>query len=792
MRSIGKWALFYLLLSSILTCRISKPIETIDLIDYFEHFPVSAQRSVILFDQTAFFSTAVSGWNMPVKQNKNNPNFYTTGPQAQLQVLFAEPQDYEMKYVCQSNAEYELIIELNGHSLSSQHLTKGRNVHHATLPESKVRTGFNQLAFAISPSSELNVNKPRISFRRIEFNSESPESDSELNVLPKEKRVDLTGTVYSTFYIRTGRQSRIRFHYRSEGMMHANNRLTLRIENAYRQFRIRELDTRASDWKEAIIDLSDFDHQVVKISFFQLAPSSMITQIIHPTLERHPRTTRDNHKILLIGLDGADWNVLKPLLRAGRLPNIQKLMENGTSAPLRSLKPMYSPVIWTTIITGKSMKQHGIKGFVQQRREKGRIIPNSRLNRRCLALWNILSAQGFVVGIVGPWVSWPAENVNGYILSDRMYFENLPATTHPRELKSSIFLKYEPHVHQTPTSEYTTLSQLLKPKDLELRSTIAENVRNLNLYIEQDELKHLAGLHLSETLQPDFTFLYMRGPDVSGHFFWKYHEPDENVPEEEVNAFRDVITQNYIYQDHVIGNFLKLHGEDTTTIIVSDHGMGKIGYQPRFDFHGLDVLLDKIQLSVNPTDIRKHRYGVDLTFQKGIDLKGAATDLQAIHLGQGSRALFKILPSEQSDTLSLETNLFPRIDSKLELIYKGSNLGSLMDFASLEEISGDHQLFGILIMNGKGVRKNTWLESSSVLDITPTILHLLGLPVGRDMEGQVLTEALVPRFMQKNPIGFLSSYESSLQELPQARSPKADPQLESELIERLRSLGYLK
>jgi predicted AlkP superfamily phosphohydrolase/phosphomutase len=792
MKSIGKWSLYVLLCSGLLTCRILKPHESVDLIDYFTHFPAVTQKNLILFDQEAFFSTAVSGWKIPAKQNQDNPFLYTAGPEAQLRVLFSESREYEMQYVCRSNADYELEIKLNGYPLKTQNLKQGRNVQRVSLPESKVRPGFNQMIFSFSPSSEQLGQEPRIVFRRMEFFPEAPGFESELRVSPEEKQVNLRGTVYSTFFIRTGIQSRLRFRYRSEKETDEDHILTLRLENLAGQSRAHELALMTADWKEASIDLRDFEHQVVKISFMQLSPSQGVTQIAHPRLEKDTPSTSARPRILLIGLDGADWNVIEPLLRADRLPNIQSLMENGTSAPLRTVKPWYSPVIWTTIATGKRMQQHGIKGFVQQQREKDRIIPNSRLNRQCLALWNILSAQGAVVGLVGPWVTWPAENVNGYILSDRMYFENLPATTHPEELKSSLFLKYRPRVGHTQTHEYHTMTRLHKPADLVLRTTVAENLRNLQMYLRQDELKHIAGLHLSKILQPDFAFIYMRGPDVSSHFFWKYHEPDESVPEEEVRAFREIVSRNYIYQDHVIGNFLKLYDENTTTIIVSDHGMGKVGYQPRYDFHGLDDLLKKIRLSEKTADIRKQGNSLHIAFKKNVDLQGPAEDLQAVHLGRSGRPLFKVRPSEQADTLFLETDLFPRVDGNLDLIYKGRILGKLAEFASLQEISGDHRLFGILIMSGRGIRKNIRIESSSVLDIAPTILHLLDLPVGQDMEGRVLTDALNPNFLRKHPVRFLPSYESSLKDLPRSRTQEADRRLDAELIKRLRSLGYLK
>ena len=147
-----------------------------------------------------------------------------------------------------------------------------------------------------------------------------------------------------------------------------------------------------------------------------------------------PKT--EKRKILLLGLDGADWNVIKPLLKQKKLPNLQRLIESGTSAPLRTIQPWYSPVIWTTIATGKGNGSSWDQRFYPATKGKRTSFAQFPAKSQMFGLWNILSAEGFTVGLVGPWVTWPAETVNGYVLSDRMYFENLPATTFPPELKS--------------------------------------------------------------------------------------------------------------------------------------------------------------------------------------------------------------------------------------------------------------------------------------------------------------------------------------------------------------------
>src|SRR2546426_808601 len=128
-------------------------------------------------------------------------------------------------------------------------------------------------------------------------------------------------------------------------------------------------------------------------------------------------------KVLLIGLDGADWNIVDPLIEAGRLPNLGRLARAGVRGRLHTITPMLSPVIWTSIATGVSPSRHGIIDFMATTGRDGAKVPVTSSLRRTKALWNILSEQGLSVGIAGWWASFPAEKVNGFVVSDRVAYQ---------------------------------------------------------------------------------------------------------------------------------------------------------------------------------------------------------------------------------------------------------------------------------------------------------------------------------------------------------------------------------
>jgi hypothetical protein len=125
-------------------------------------------------------------------------------------------------------------------------------------------------------------------------------------------------------------------------------------------------------------------------------------------------------KVVVIGIDGADWNVIRPLIDRGRLPALASLVREGATGDLESIPPMNSPALWTTVATGVGRERHGIRDFVYKTPGSySQPVVNSTIRER-LALWNILSELGYKVGVLNWYASWPAEEVNGFVISDRL------------------------------------------------------------------------------------------------------------------------------------------------------------------------------------------------------------------------------------------------------------------------------------------------------------------------------------------------------------------------------------
>ncbi|HMC83591.1 MAG TPA: alkaline phosphatase family protein, partial [Candidatus Polarisedimenticolia bacterium] len=153
-------------------------------------------------------------------------------------------------------------------------------------------------------------------------------------------------------------------------------------------------------------------------------------------------------RLLVLGLDGADWKVVDDLLGEGKLPNLARLIREGVRARLKTIAPALSPVVWTSIATGFLPPEHGILDFLVEDIRTGRKIPVTSRQRKVRAIWNLLSEAGIPVGVIGWWATWPAESVNGYVVSDRVAYQLFGQTpvsetspqgkTHPPELFAKI------------------------------------------------------------------------------------------------------------------------------------------------------------------------------------------------------------------------------------------------------------------------------------------------------------------------------------------------------------------
>jgi tetratricopeptide (TPR) repeat protein len=373
---------------------------------------------------------------------------------------------------------------------------------------------------------------------------------------------------------------------------------------------------------------------------------------------------------------------------------------------------MLSPIIWTSIATGKHPEKHGITWFMVDSQKAGQRIPVTSTTRRCKALWNILSENDRSVGVVGWWATYPAEEVNGFIVSDHLAYHTfgvsgrtIQATfgkTYPRLLLDEVQLlipdptgiPYETVKRYIHVDEQTYIASASAGEKLNFINPISHFRQ---IYATCEGYRKISK-KLFEEENPDLMAVYFEGVDSCEHLFMHCIPPKlEWTQEQEYTRYMDVVTEMYKKADEVVGELLESRDDNTTVILVSDHGF-ETGDERIQRKSGLDVATAHLQ----------------------------------------------------------------------------------------------HKRDAVIIMNGPQIIPNKEIFGTTVLDITPMALYLLGLPVGEDMDGRVIDDAIDRDYLKKHPIETIATYEGG--EGFEGREPAeegVDEAISDEMVARLQSLGYI-
>ncbi|MBN8644591.1 MAG: alkaline phosphatase family protein [Planctomycetes bacterium] len=422
-------------------------------------------------------------------------------------------------------------------------------------------------------------------------------------------------------------------------------------------------------------------------------------------------TQRLARKLLVVGWDAADWKIIDPLMVMGRLPTLKALIDSGVRADLRTLEPRLSPLLWTSIATGKRADKHGILNFVEPDPAGTGLRLSTSTSRKCKALWNILSQSGIRTNVVGWYATHPAEPVLGTVVSN-LLFEGVPRqspgsdadwplppqTVHPDALREAISdLRLHPaEVARAELGAFGAAIESLPdsdPRPALMQKLLAQaaSVQNIATWLLDPETKY------EGVLPAEVTFVFNEAVDVFGHHFMQYRAPKmPHVSDADHEVYRHVMEGIYQVQDMMLARLLELSGPETTVIVLSDHG-----------FHS-----DHLRPAVSPSVNDEHA-AMDATW---------------------------------------------------------------------------HRELGILVMAGPGIARAATLHGPTLLDIAPTILTLLGLPIGADMDGRPLIEALSEPVTPDRVFSWDDLPGESGMHPPGAR---VDPLEATQALKQLVDLGYL-
>ncbi len=301
--------------------------------------------------------------------------------------------------------------------------------------------------------------------------------------------------------------------------------------------------------------------------------------------------------LLVVGADGLEWDVVLPLVRAGRMPVLAGLMERGSYGLLETMVPTQSPRIWNTMATGELPEEHGILGFVvdldaaagRPRPARGRDrelrLYTSR-DRRAKAFWNVLGEHGVRSDTIGWWTTYPAEEVAGLMVAqcntvDRAggmnkgsVLRDTPGAVHPPEREAEVLAVLDAVEAELDALVESVFGAL--PPDLD--EDEAWHVESCRWSLRADETYgRVAAARLASPERSAVTAVYFGATDVLAHHFWHAHDAATHgldADDRTVRLFGSVVARAYERFDAQLGALLEAAGEPLNVVVVADHGHG--------------------------------------------------------------------------------------------------------------------------------------------------------------------------------------------------------------------------
>ncbi|MGE5139580.1 MAG: alkaline phosphatase family protein, partial [Rudaea sp.] len=282
-----------------------------------------------------------------------------------------------------------------------------------------------------------------------------------------------------------------------------------------------------------------------------------------PRSATQPAASNQGPRVIVIGLDGAPWSLIDPLLDQNRLPTLARLIGGGTRAALRSCIQPSSEQAWSAFATGMQNGKFGLYGFYQRAAGSYSLEYINASHRRAPTLWRLLSDRGKRSIVVNVPLTWPVERIQGALISGLMTPGPGSDYTWPRELKDEL-------------GEYIIDVDIergdLGSDDAALAGLVAQVKR-------MSELQTRATLSLMQRV-PDWNFLTLvhRAPDILCHKFWRYQDASHPLYNAaEAAKWGGVIADAFEYLDRQLGEILTAAmDERTTVLVISDHGFGPL------------------------------------------------------------------------------------------------------------------------------------------------------------------------------------------------------------------------
>jgi len=473
-------------------------------------------------------------------------------------------------------------------------------------------------------------------------------------------------------------------------------------------------------------------------------------------------------KVIVIGLDGARLDVIKKWVKEGHLPAFEKLIKKGTSGNLRTTLPgPHSVPAWTSLFTGRNPGKHNVLYWRQLKERDYKLKTISSKDVKTKRIWNYLSEMDKKCIIVNALLTYPPEKVNGILISGWTTPDQDREYTYPREIKKILEKFNYRIVPECRNRSKESLDRLYKALEARINVVywLMENYEwdiFINIFFETEILHHLYSSFL-DPLHPQYN------PEYEKIVMGCYKKIDSFIQSLIDNIPKTTI---FVVSDH---GFSPVRNKIYLNFVLEKHGfLRKKRLFHKSQYKTTDYI-KKIMKITLPETIKKklQRKRVEKEMEMVIDWEktrafcamGAIGDIYINVVGKYPHGIVskEEYNNVREDIIEKLKN-DPEIGDKIRGIYRReeifsgpyfdqtpdisiffngkcySNLYKGVAAEPVDETVGFHTLDGIFIAYGTDIKENYTITNAKIVDVTPTILHIFGIPIPRDMDGRVLKE----------------------------------------------------
>ncbi len=534
-----------------------------------------------------------------------------------------------------------------------------------------------------------------------------------------------------------------------------------------------------------------------------------------------------NGRTFLIGLDGATFSVLDPLMEQGVMPFLKQFFAEGVRADLRTIVPPLTPPAWTSLMTGRTPGNHGVFDFFRMESPETRHIRFFNSNDvQCDTIWSLAAGQGMRVTSLNYPSMFPAPRIPGFIVPGWMPWRQLRLACWPEGLFDRL-----KNISGFNPRELAMDFKLEERATEGCESNYEEYGPWIELHIrrEQNWFEILRFLHGDSP--SELTSLLLDGVDKLQHLCWRFLRPEDGPPLEapwELRV-RDLCLEYFRRLDTLLEQMCALAGPDATVLLASDHGFG-----PTYDVLHVNAWLaangmlawseagashDKQGALLGVGQVARHTFLLDWSRTMAFAATPTSNGIYIVVNKDGQspgvpvaeyesfrqRLMDGLRAVRNTDGEPMVTEIWTREQAfqgphagfapDLTLILRDGGLVSILPSETVVSrrpaVAGAHRPVGVFGARGPGIRRHLRAGELSILDVAPLVLHSLGLEVPEQMQGRVPEEiyetaALAARPVRKTAVLASAGVDGA------AAAPETTAEDEQVILERLRELGYIE